>query len=131
MKRYKIKCSSYEVRAQVPRRGLLNESRAPHHIQPEAAQLLQCRSLHDGVELQAAGGKSCCHCLYPNRRLPHTTLDYQNMIRWGSGHASPDVHADGAWVRLNLALSERGQYRLVGDQRDRQDVVQEKVHFPR
>lgn len=52
------------------------------------------------------------------------------MIQWESGHASPDVHA-GAWVRLNFAWSEPGECTLVGDQRNRRGVLQEKIQFPR
>jgi hypothetical protein len=35
------------------------------------------------------------------------------------------------WVLLNLALSERGQCRFVGDQRNCRGVVQGKSYFPR
>jgi len=53
-------------------------------------------------------------------------------IRWlGSGHASPDVHADDVWLRLNSALSERGGCGLGGDLRNRRTGVQEKVQVPR
>jgi hypothetical protein len=38
------------------------------------------------------------------------------MIRWvGDGHASPGVHADDVWIRLDSLLPERGEYRHVGD----------------
>ena len=110
----------YEERSQAERWNLLYENRAHHRIQqrssPEVAQLLQCSPLHDGVELQAAASKSCCPRLCPNRRPPYTTVDYQKVIRrMGSGHASPDVDVDDVWVRLNSAVSERGESRLVGD----------------
>ena len=53
------------------------------------------------------------------------------MIRWmGSGHASPDVDGDDVWARLNSAVSERGECRLVGDWQNCRDVVQGKVDFP-
>jgi hypothetical protein len=118
-KRYKVKCISYKECSQVYWGELLDENRAPHHIQqhssPEVAQLLQCSLLHGGVELQAAASKSCCRRLYPNRRPPDTIADYQKMIRWlVSGHASPDVHADDVRLRLNSALSERRGSRIVG-----------------
>jgi len=139
-KRYKVKCVSYEHGTQVYRGELLNEILASHiqqHSSPEVAQMLQRSRLHDGVELQAAAGNSCCHHQYPNRHPRDTlaTADYQKMIWLGSGHASPDVH-DDVWVRLvNWALSERGESRLVGNQRDRRAGagVQEKVQpeFPR
>jgi len=119
----------------------LNDNRAPHYIQqhssPEVVQLLWCSPLHDGVELQAAASKSCRRRQYPNRRQPDTTAGHQKMIRtirWlGSGHASPDVHADDVWLRLNSALSEGGESGLVGDLRNRHHgtVVQEKVQVPR
>ena len=86
--------------------------------------------LHDGVGLQAEASKSWSRGRHPNWRPPDTTADYHKMIRWlGSGHASSDVHVDDVWLR-SKALSDRGNCRLVGDQRNRA-VVQEQVQFPR
>ena len=77
--------------------------------------------LHDGVGLQAEASKSWSRGRHPNWR---TTADYHKMIWWlGSGHASSDVHVDDVWLR-SKALSDRGNCRLVGDQRNRA-VVQE------
>ena len=101
------------TREQVTKVHALELPRVQQGSSPGVPQLFQGSPLHDGVELQAAWSKSCCRCQYPNRCVPNT--DYQNKIRWGSGHASPDVHADDVWVRLNLALSERGESRLEGD----------------
>ena len=112
---------AYCDRLQVGTRGQVTKDHAlelppvQQGSSPGVPQLFQGSPLHDGVELQAAWSKSCCLCQYPSQCQPNTTPDYQNMIRWGSGHASPDVHADGVWVRLNLALSERGESRLEGD----------------
>jgi hypothetical protein len=87
--------------------------------------------LHDGVGLQAEASKSWSRGRHPNWRPPDTTADYHKMIRWlGSGHASSDVHVDDLWLR-SKALSDRGNWGLVGDQRNRRAVVQEKVQFPR
>lgn len=43
---------------------------------------------------------------------------------------NPDVRGD-VWLRLNLALSERGGCRLEAGQRNRPIVVQEWVPIPR
>ena len=53
------------------------------------------------------------------------------MMQWlGGGHVNPDVRGD-VWLRLNLALSERGGCRLEAGQRNRPIVVQEWVPIPR
>ena len=110
----------YEERSQAERWNLLYENRAPHRIQqrssPEVAQLLECSPHQGGAELQAALHKSGFRRQYPNWHPPYTTADHQKMIRWMvSGHASPGVDVDDVWVRLNSAVSERGESRLVGD----------------
>lgn len=88
-----------------------------------------CDLLLDGVGLQIAR-KSCCRRQYTTHPW-HTNGGYQNMVRRvGDCSASPDVHADDVRLRLNLALSEKADSRLVSGQRNHHVVVQEKVQVP-